>query len=229
MFTDNKNIYYRMLLCWLQLTSCLILSWLCSPSNALCPSICICRITEKGRRKVICNKGGMVDPIPTIEMDPGVESLDISAPDNDQNYLTITPIFQHLKKLEELRIIKSQVRQIGMHSFWGVPSLRTLDLSLNEVSAVFDHNFRGLVNLVELNLDDNKIDTLQTGVFKHLTELRILTLQRNLLGELVPRLFLKLAKLHVLKLSGNKFEEGLNPEVFKDVPVSWYFFIKKVN
>ncbi|RZC38686.1 LRR 8 domain containing protein [Asbolus verrucosus] len=208
-----------MLLCWPQLSSCLVLLWLCSPSNALCPSICTCKVTEKGRRKVVCIEGGMVDPIPTTEMDAGMEILEISAPETNWNSLTITPIFQHFKKLEELHIKKSNIHQIGMHVFWGVPSLRLLDLTLNNISGVFDHNFRGLVNLVELNLDDNRIRSLQTGVFKHLTELRILTLQRNLLEELVPRLFLKLGKLHVLKLSGNKFEE-LNPEVFKDIPVS---------
>lgn len=196
-----------------------MLLWLYS-SNALCPSACICRQNEKGKRKVACSKGGLLDPIPVSEMEPGMEILEITAPPNNTNRLSITSIFQQFKHLEEIRIVRSNVLQISMHAFWGVPSVRLLNLTFNNLSTVFDHNFRGLVNLVELNLDDNCIDQIQSGAFKHLTELRILTVQRNLLQELVPRIFLKLAKLHVLKLSGNKFEE-LNPEVFKDIPVSF--------
>lgn len=211
------------MLCWPRLSSCLLLFWLCSSSSALCPSNCTCRLTDKGRRKVLCVQGGMKDPVPTSEMDPGMEILEIGAPEGNPNSLTIAPaIFQQFKNLQELQMKRSGVHQIGMHSFWGVPSLRLLDLSFNNISAVLDHNFRGLVNLLELNLDDNAIRSWQSGVFRHLTELRILTLQRNLFDELVPRVFLKLGKLHVLKLNGNRFEE-LDPEVFKDVPVSAVF------
>lgn len=203
---------------WHLLPPSLILLWLYSTS-ALCPTSCTCEQTDSGQRKVSCFKGGMRDPIPTSQMDPGVEILEISAPAGDHNTLSIAPIFQQLKQLKEVSIRWSNVHQISMHAFWGVPSIQLLDLSHNNISTVFDHNFRGLVNLLELNLDDNRIERLQIGAFKHLTELRILTMQRNLLEELVPRVFLKLAKLHVLKLSENKFEE-LDPEVFKDIPVS---------
>ncbi|KAJ8921085.1 hypothetical protein NQ315_015882 [Exocentrus adspersus] len=199
---------------WLLLP--LMLSWLYS-TRALCPTSCACKQSESGQRKVSCSKGGMQDPIPTSEMDLGVEALDISAPAANPNFLSIPPIFQQFKQLKEVSIRRSNIHQIGMHAFWGVPSIKRLDLSFNNISAVFDHNFRGLVNLLELNLDDNRIERLQAGAFKHLTELRILTMQRNLLEELVPRVFLKLAKLHVLKISENQFEE-LDPEVFKDIP-----------
>lgn len=207
-----------MLFSWHLLPPSLILLWLYSTS-ALCPTSCTCKQSDSGQRKVSCVKGGMRDPIPTSEMDPGVEILEISAPAGDHNTLSIAPIFQQFKQLKEVSIKRSNVHQITMHAFWGVPSIKLLDLSYNNISTVYDHNFRGLVNLLELNLDDNRIERLQIGAFKHLTELRILTLQRNLLEELVPRVFLKLAKLHVLKLSENKFEE-LDPEVFKDIPVS---------
>lgn len=120
--------------------------------------------------------------------------------------------------------MRSNILQIGMHAFWGVPSLKVLNLTFNNLSAVYDHNFRGLVNLLELHLDDNAISTLPSGVFKHLTELRILTLQRNRLVELVPRLFVKLGNLQVLKLSGNELKE-LAPEVFKDILVR----LKKIH
>ncbi|KAG5877163.1 hypothetical protein JTB14_031774 [Gonioctena quinquepunctata] len=205
-----------MLLSWHLLSPSLMILWLCS-TDSLCPESCSCKQTEKGQRKISCIKGGMRDPIPTSSMDPGVEILEISGPADNPNSLSISPIFQQFKQLEEVSIRRSNIHQITMHAFWGVPSIRLLDLSLNNISGVFDHNFRGLVNLVELNLDHNRIDRIQVAAFKHLTELRILTLRSNLLVELVPRIFLKLAKLHVLKLSDNKFEE-LDPEVFKDIP-----------
>lgn len=200
----------------------LIVIWLaCSGvaggSSPLCPASCTCKPLDRGKRRISCLAGGLTDPIPTGQMDPRVEVLEISAPEDRKNWLSVTSIFQHFKRLEELHISNSNVNQISMHAFWGIPTLRILNLSLNNISAVFDHNFRGIVNLVELNLDDNRIMSLQSGVFKHLTELRILSLQRNLLQVLVPRTFLKLVKLHVLKVSGNKFEE-LDPEAFKEIP-----------
>lgn len=205
------------------LSSCLVLIWL-SPSNAICPTQCSCKQNERGKRKVSCVKGGMVDPIPTSNMDQGMEVLEISAPDNKWNVLTISAIFQRFRSLEELHIVRSTVFHIGMHAFWGVPSLRVLNLTFNNISAVSDHNFRGLVSLIELNLDNNMISDIPSGVFRHLSELRILTLQRNNIKELVPRVFLKLGKLQVLKLSGNSLEE-LSPEIFKDILVSLHYFL----
>lgn len=207
------------------LSTCLVLLWLL-PVSTLCPSECSCRLDEKGRRKVSCFLGEMLDPIPTEDMDIGMEVLEITAPKDRWNYLTLGPIFQQFKKLQEIHIVRSNLMQIVMHAFWGVPSLKILDLHYNNLTVVFDHNFRGLVNLIELNLDDNRIDRLPSGAFKHLSELRILTLQRNNLSELVPRLFLKLTKLQVLKISGNPLME-LNPEVFKDILVSYKSSSKK--
>lgn len=200
------------------ISSCLLLLWSLLPVLTICPSECTCRLDDKGRRKVSCFLGDMIDPIPTDYMDIDMEIIEISAPVKRWNYLTLGSIFQQFKKLQEIHLMRSNIIQIVMHAFWGVPTLKVLNLSYNNLTIVFDHNFRGLVNLIELNLDDNQIDRLPSGAFKHLTELRILTLQRNYLNELVPRLFFKLTKLQVLKISGNPLIE-LNPEVFKDVLV----------
>ncbi|XP_017779573.1 PREDICTED: leucine-rich repeat-containing protein 15-like [Nicrophorus vespilloides] len=183
----------------------------------MCPTGCTCRQSDKGRRRVSCPKGGMLDPIPIQDMSPDMEVLDISAPADNWNKLTLGPLFQNFKSLQELHITRSNILQIGMHAFWGVPSLQVLNLSFNNITAVFDHNFRGLVNLIELYLNDNRIHKLPMGSFKHLSELRVLNLERNQIADLVPRLFVKLSKLEVLKLSFNPVLE-LNPEVFKDIP-----------
>ncbi|ENN76174.1 hypothetical protein YQE_07142, partial [Dendroctonus ponderosae] len=195
----------------------LVCSGVAGGTSQLCPASCTCKPSDKGKRRITCLAGGLSDPIPTGQMDPRTEILEISAPEDRKNWLSVTSIFQHFKQLEELHISNSNVNQISMHAFWGLPSLQVLSLSLNNISAVFDHNFRGLANLVELNLDDNRLVAIQSGSFKHLTELHVLSMQRNKLRELMPKAFLKLAKLHTLKISGNQFEE-LDPEAFKDIP-----------
>lgn len=210
--------FFRMLISWQHASIWLILLWICTPTSTLCPSLCTCEKDHRGKHRTSCLKGGITQ-LPMKEVDTNVEILEIDAPTKNPNSLTISPIFQHLKHLEELIVRRSQLKQLGMHSFWGVPSIKVLDFTFNNITSVLDHNFRGLVNLVELNLDHNRISNMQSGAFKHLTELRILSLRFNLLVELVPRMFMKLGKLHVLRLSGNTFEE-LDPEAFKDIPVS---------
>ncbi|XP_045471406.1 insulin-like growth factor-binding protein complex acid labile subunit [Harmonia axyridis] len=205
-----------MLISWHHALIWLILLWICTTTSISCPSHCSCEKDQRGKHKTSCLKGGMTD-LPTKELDLNVEVLEIDAPEDTPNTLTLSPVFQHLKHLEELTVKRSRLKQLGMHSFWGVPTIRVLDFTFNNLTTLLDHNFRGLVNLVELNLDHNRISDLQSGVFKHLTELRILSLRFNLLVELVPRMFMKLGKLHVLRLSGNPFEE-LDPEAFKDIP-----------
>ncbi|XP_030753833.1 LOW QUALITY PROTEIN: insulin-like growth factor-binding protein complex acid labile subunit [Sitophilus oryzae] len=195
----------------------LVCSGVAAGTSPLCPASCTCRPSDRGKRRISCLAGGLTDPIPTGQMDPRTEVLEISAPEDRKNWLSVTSMFQHFKHLEELHITNSNINQISMHAFWGIPSLKILDLGLNNISSLFDHNFRGLVNLIDLNLDANRIAALPSGVFKHLTELRTLSLQRNLLRELVPRTFLKLVKLHALRISGNRFEE-LDPEAFKEIP-----------
>ncbi|XP_065163572.1 toll-like receptor Tollo isoform X2 [Atheta coriaria] len=193
----------------------LILIWL-NPCEAMCPHECTCRQSEKGRRRVTCTMGGMADPLPTAEMAADMEVLEIGAPADNWNALTLGQLFQNFKALQELHIRRSTLTAIGMHAFWGVPSLRILDLPENNITTLLDHNFRGLVNLVELNLESNRIDRLPIGAFRHLSELRVLNLERNLISDLVPKVFMKMSKLEVLKTSWNPISE-LDPEVFKDI------------
>nr|CAD7203499.1 unnamed protein product [Timema douglasi] len=187
------------------------------PCLSVCPLDCACALDHRGRRQVVCSKGGMSDPIPIQSMDHQMEVLRISAPKDHSNSLTIGPIFHGFSQLEELHIVRSNVPAIGKHSFWGVPSLLILNLTQNNITHVLDYNFRGLANLVELHLDDNRIESMPSGTFRYLQELRVLSLARNRIKELVPRLFLMLGKLHELDLSGNRLLMELNPEVFKDI------------
>ncbi|XP_032795366.1 insulin-like growth factor-binding protein complex acid labile subunit [Daphnia magna] len=182
-----------------------------------CPAeVCRCGLDPRGRVKVVCDRGDLGDPIPIRAMDPLTEVLIIAAPDDKPNSLTIGPIFQSLAKLEQLKITNSFVPAIGKHSFWGLRSLRTLDLSLNNISALVESNFRGLITLEDLLLDGNIIDSIPSAAFRHLPALKRLSLARNHLSEFVPRLFYGLHRLEELELSDNPLQE-LEPEVFRDV------------
>lgn len=61
--------------------------------------------------------------VPIKEFDEEINVIVIRKP---KNTLALGALFQSLKKLEILRIIESNVAAIGMHAFWGVPSLRIL-------------------------------------------------------------------------------------------------------
>lgn len=61
--------------------------------------------------------------IPIKEFDEEINVIVIRKP---KHSLQVGAVFQSFKKLEILRIIESNVPAIGMHSFWGVPSLRVL-------------------------------------------------------------------------------------------------------
>lgn len=212
----------------------IILTITTNETSAICPTECFCNLDDSGRRQVVCTEGGMQAPIPINQMDPQTEVIIIAAPEYNENDLTIGPIFQQFKRLEELHIVRSNIPAIGKHSFWGVPSIKVLNLTHNNISNIYDHNFIGMANLLELYLSNNRIDSLPSGTFRHLSELRVLSLAHNRITELVPRLFLKLGKLKNLDLSGNPLKE-LTPEVFKDVQVRFsnstavfflFYFIK---
>lgn len=78
----------------------------------------------KGRLQTVCNKGGL-RTIPVKALDRNVEILVIVGP---KNYLSISPIFIPFTKLEVIRINDANVQAIGVHSFWGVQSLRVLGM-----------------------------------------------------------------------------------------------------
>ena len=205
---------------WLRTSTllCLLITCFLGPSSA-CPSFCTCSLDVKGRKTVECKQGGMRGPLTLSNVDIKTEIIRISAPDDNANFLTMSPDIQSFKKLEELHITKSNVPILGQHFFFGLVKLEVLNLSQNNITQPLDHNFRGLVNLKELYLDDNRIYSLPSGTFRYAIQLKVLSLQRNRLKELMPRVFQQLTKLEVLKLNGNPLGEW-NQEVFKDIRVS---------
>lgn len=67
--------------------------------------------------------------IPVQSLDPNLQVLVISG---SKNPLTISPIFIPFTKLEVLQINDASLQAIGVHSFWGVQSLRVLGKIINQ-------------------------------------------------------------------------------------------------
>lgn len=61
--------------------------------------------------------------MPVKSLDPSIQVLIISS---SRSPLTISPIFIPFTKLEVLQINDASIQSIGVHSFWGVQSLRVL-------------------------------------------------------------------------------------------------------
>ncbi|XP_055294991.1 insulin-like growth factor-binding protein complex acid labile subunit isoform X2 [Sitodiplosis mosellana] len=212
--TRTIHFYYRkQIFCHLKMLvkCCMLLSLLqLAYGLTMCPDDCACNTDMKGRLQIIC-KG--LKTIPVQSLDPSIQVLVISS---SKNPLTISPIFIPFTKLEVLQINEANIQSIGVHSFWGVQSLRLLDLSRNNISTILANNFRGQDGLHELDLSFNKIQEIASWTFQHLKDLRRLNLAENLIVELVPRVFYMLGKLKYLSLSGNPLND-LPPDVFKDI------------
>lgn len=66
-----------------------------------------------------------IKTIPVQSLDPNIQVLVISS---SKSPLTISPIFIPFTKLEVLQINEASIQSIGVHSFWGVQSLRMLGM-----------------------------------------------------------------------------------------------------
>lgn len=66
------------------------------------------------------------------QLDSNIQVLVISS---SKSPLTISPIFIPFKKLEILRINEASIQSIGVHSFWGVQSLRVLGIA-NQIKGI---------------------------------------------------------------------------------------------
>ncbi|XP_050307145.1 toll-like receptor Tollo [Anthonomus grandis grandis] len=193
-----------------------ILLAIISTCPALCPTKCTCTQDQKNRKTVLCKDGGLIGPLTLQNVSEDTQILKITAPDDNSNMLTMSPVFHSFKQLEEIHITKSNIPQLGKHFFYGLTRLDVLNLSQNNITQPLDHNFRGLDKLKQLLLDDNRIQSLPSGTFRFLHGLKVLSIQRNRITELANRIFLEIGNLTVLKLSGNDLRQ-LNSEVFSDV------------
>lgn len=186
-------------------------------NHGSCPSLCSCALDIRGRREVVCDSGGLKDPLPVMKMPSETEVLIVDAPEGMHNSLTLGPIFKGLKKLEVVTISRSKVPAIGEHSFWGLRNLHTINISRNSITSLVAANFRGPEELQTLDLSRNSIESMPSAVFRYSRQLKTLNLAHNNLPELVPRVFFGLTSLSSLDMSHNPLG-ALPGMVFSDLP-----------
>ena len=182
----------------------------------LCPNECRCSIDHHGRNIIKCVHGNMRDIIPIFDMEESTKVLVITAPSYNQNYLSLGPIFQGLRRLEHIEITFSGIPSLGEHSFWGLHNLQTLNLTWNRVTSLRDSNFRGATSLKILDLSHNRIESIPSAAFRHVRQLQYLSLSYNFIPKVVPRIFFGLTRLEYLDLSYNPLRE-LHPDIFTDI------------
>lgn len=203
----------------------LFLHWTWASVTKRCPKDCICDLDDPiGRIRVTCDKGGVVGSLDLSDVSSKTEVLIFTAPENNFNSLMIGPIFGKLKNIQEIHITRSNIPEIGEHSFWLLPTLEILSLRENNITRIVDENFRGISNLEKLYLDENRIDGISSGTFRYMHNLRVLSLSNNRMHVLATRIFEGLKKLQELNLNGNRLNE-LNAEAFIDIPVSFITMI----
>ncbi|CAM1331759.1 Uncharacterised protein r2_g4068 [Pycnogonum litorale] len=186
-----------------------------------CPDTCQCTT-----RRVNCDRGGMTR-IPTENMDPNIEVLNISkGTEGPKNKLTIGRIFRRFEYMKELRMTYSNIPAIGENTFAGLYNLRVLDLSHNRIKQLRHNEFVGVETLEAIHLDDNLISSTPSAPFCNLTKLRTLTLARNELIILAPRMFHCLDSLKKLDLSGNSLTR-IDPQVFNDLRPLRYLYLRR--
>ena len=206
--------------CYFYLFTTIILSWSLTieiVGSSTCPEICSCRMDERGRRKVLCERGNMKNPINILDMPENTQILIITAPHHKQNSLSLGPIFKSLRRLEEIHIKWSAVPNIGAHSFWRLKHLKILNLTHNCFSNIMETNFKGIISLEKLDLSYNIIESIPSAVFRYVPNLSSLDLSHNRMNSLVTRVFFGLSKLEYLDLSHNPIKK-LSSEVLSDVP-----------
>ncbi|XP_067665013.1 chondroadherin-like [Haliotis asinina] len=111
--------------------------------------------------------------------------------------------FQNLRKLESLKITRSNVAVLPDGAFKDLVSLIHLNLQLNHITTIKQGSFSGLGRLQTLDLSYNSITTIEANTFDSLTSLQSITLQNNQISSLPDAVFEKVINLNTLTLKSN--------------------------
>lgn len=113
-----------------------------------------------------------------------------------------------LKKLQTLDLSNNRITALP-NDFWGLVSLKNLNLSLNQISGVLPSNIGNFIQLQSLDLSSNDFSGSIPEAVSSLVALRALNLSRNRLESRVPSGILQCWSLISLDLSGNKLNASL--------------------
>ena len=155
--------------------------------------------------------------IPVSEINPSVESLDMSG-----NSIILEPnALTGLVNLKRLVLSRNALVYIPAESFSGLVSLEYLSLEGNLFTSdtLSPDNFTGTENITSLSLASNGLSTTLQGSFlAFFSKLRVLNLDSNLYEFLSPNFFDSLSStLDQLIISNNQLA-NLPPSIFSSLP-----------
>ncbi|XP_032437375.1 toll-like receptor 13 isoform X2 [Xiphophorus hellerii] len=105
--------------------------------------------------------------------------------------------------LQTLSVRANQLSEVP-YDIRNLPTLKILNIELNQITKLSCDNFVNTTHLTELYLQNNYITKLKRCVFGNLTNLKILNLSKNNLRKLENVFKLTLHRLEVLNISDNK-------------------------
>lgn len=140
-----------------------------------------------------------------------VRNLEVGCFLGQEKLLKLNLSCNEITKLRERNILKTIFKIPPMNLdkrlsyFYGLDSLKELNLFSNQINKIEKNTFKVLVNLELLKLDSNEITSIDIGSFNGLNKLKLLDLSSNKINKLKKNNFIGLDDLEILNLMKNNF------------------------
>ncbi|KAI8477609.1 hypothetical protein Bbelb_446570 [Branchiostoma belcheri] len=185
-----------------------LLAWVTAVSDRPCPEHCEC---QQGTLIVNCSRLGLTS-VPS-GLPANVQQLIL---ENNDIAKVSRSDFQGLKSLQFLDLSSNQLNSHGIPegAFDDLPSLRTLDLSVNRKFVDIPASLPS--QLTTLYFIENSLTHVRKDAFTNLTDLIHLDISYNGVESIAPGAFQNLSNLAVFYCDFNKLKDnGVPPSVFK--------------
>jgi hypothetical protein len=158
--------------------------------------------TNMEELKLNVQTSGMLSYVPTeaLKLLHKLKTLTI---EYGQIYELDAYVLANLTHLQNVSLIKNQIKTLHKHAISNLPVLEELNLENNQVMEIDRDAFVNLPNFIRLNLAKNNLTVLHDEVFQELSSLIDLYLQSNALTVLTREIFKGLGNLKLLELSYN--------------------------
>ena len=148
------------------------------------------------------------------------ELLVVNVVDQGEELVLDQDLWGQLGSLEELSLLRNNIKLVPSHSFQCLGKLESLWLDYNKLSNIEADMWSGLTSLKSLSISNNWLATLTPGCLSPLTSLEELTLNNNYVSSIHPSALSGLSHLKMLNLKYNSLttfgSDVFNPDDFPD-------------
>lgn len=125
-------------------------------------------------------------------------------------------IAEHLRDLNELKIIHSHIENLSKKFFKGLPNLKDVSLYSNKIHTIDDGTFSTLKKVEAIRLGFNSITKINKQLFQELLEIKRIHMKGNKISSVDSDAFLTNVKLETIDLSENRLKY-LDRDLFKNL------------